>query len=154
MTHAYPATWSQVTTICPESNSDCQFKLGNQYLFTMYKDANGWISVYYNPSDGRFYLETRDGGSSAKTATANAFFYYQDQPIRIGVRFDGTRLLFSVSCGDAWEHVSDIAAFPWCAELTACKTGNYDDSKVLSMTLMECWRKNKAVSDSELEKAP
>jgi hypothetical protein len=154
MSHAYPATWSQVMTICPESNSDCQFKLGNQYLFTMYKDSNNGISVYYNPADGKFYLETRNGGSSAMTATANAYFYYQDQPIRIGVRFDGTRLLFSVSCGDAWEHVTDVAAFPWCAELTACKTGNYDDSKVLSMTLMESWLKNKAVSNSELEMSP
>lgn len=144
--------WSALVSVMfPSRKADFDALTANLFLWTWYKDANCWASLYWSPSDDTFKLRyTENAGGAYTTLTTTAKTWYDWATMRFLLRVESSRLALSVWDGRSIEHVSVAFASPAirAASLTL-KAGDHAGANLMNHVVAEGFAWDASLSDDE-----
>jgi len=109
--------WTFAFTLIPQFHYT-QAGAANLYVCTFEKtDGTDYISVYWNPSDNKWYLDSVGDGSGDAVATAATGFQWEQQ-LMFCIRRSNGMLRLGVNDGTGWIYTAATA------DHTAASTGN------------------------------
>lgn len=146
--------WTLCFTLITQFNS-YQAGTSNLYLCTVKTSADDYLSVYWNVTDSKWYLDSVGTGSGNAVATTATGFQWEQQ-LTFVIRRSGAGVYLSVHDGRRWMHTISTADHTAGSTGTVTwQVGDITGANLMPELLTNIWYvKNIALGDSEIEVLP